>query len=581
MAVAVFPDRIVLKNSTDSEAAIVAAIGSGGADAIQQGELVVGRSSGSAKLYTIDSTGAVVSVGGGGGSVPLFSGGYLNANSTSDTSHVLNVPTHKVGDLLIAILMWQGNGTPVTAPSGWTTYGNYLTGTVSSGVPHKLYVYTRTASASEPASYTWTGASSIRNCGSMVAVAYGGIESVTSYLKSATGTTAISVSCDKRYLSIIAHTWAAASSSAETATMAGAGVQTLSFSSTTERRMLVGYTNESGTVSCSHSTSDTTNGAGAIVINVKLLTGGGTSGQAYDLAMDGGDFDTGLTDNTTTIFDQIPISVDAHSDVDTTTIPPTSGQVLSWNGTNWVPGAAPASNLDALTDVVITTPASAQALRYNGTNWVNSAIGWADITGKPTFATVATSGSYADLTGKPTIPSLINDLSDVDTVTTPPVASQVLAWDGTNWVPTNQSGGGGGGGGSTGARLSETKTASSGAATFTGLGHSGTFLKVTSSLDAWIVFYGSAASRTADAGRAYTSDPATGSGVLAEFYILAGTTVLATPGTVYANNDTSSTEAIYAAVRSQAGANVNSTITVVAYGNQTITAVSGGTFGSG
>lgn len=31
---------------------------------------------------------------------------------------------------------------------------------------------------------------------------------------------------------------------------------------------------------------------------------------------------------------------------------------------------------------------------------------WANITGKPTFATVATSGSYNDLTNKPTIPSL-------------------------------------------------------------------------------------------------------------------------------------------------------------------------------
>jgi hypothetical protein len=31
---------------------------------------------------------------------------------------------------------------------------------------------------------------------------------------------------------------------------------------------------------------------------------------------------------------------------------------------------------------------------------------WENITGKPTFATVATSGSYNDLTNKPTIPSL-------------------------------------------------------------------------------------------------------------------------------------------------------------------------------
>ena len=106
-------------------------------------------------------------------------------------------------------------------------------------------------------------------------------------------------------------------------------------------------------------------------------------------------------------------------------------------------------------------------------------------------------------------------------------------------------------------------------------------MDVTSSLDAWIVFYDSAASRASDSSRAYDTDPSTSSGVLAEFYITATGTVLATPGTTYFNNDTSVTEAIYAAVRDQAGSSVDSVVTVTAYGNQTITSVSGGTFGSG
>lgn len=62
---AVFPDRIVLKNSTDSQAAIESAIGSGGTDEIVPGELVVGREAGGAKLYTLDSAGVVAVVGGG------------------------------------------------------------------------------------------------------------------------------------------------------------------------------------------------------------------------------------------------------------------------------------------------------------------------------------------------------------------------------------------------------------------------------------------------------------------------------------------------------------------------------------
>ena len=150
-----------------------------------------------------------------------------------------------------------------------------------------------------------------------------------------------------------------------------------------------------------------------------------------------------------------------------------------------------------------------------------------------------------------------------------------------NVSPKNSSGGGGGGGGSSAARLTEAQTAASGIATFAGIGHSGTLVEVTSSLDAWIVLYDSASSRTADNGRAYNTDPASGSGVLAEFYITAGTTVLATPGTTYFNNDTSVTEAVYAAVRDQAGSDVDSVVTITAYGNQSITSVSGGTFGSG
>lgn len=62
---AVFPDRIVLKNSTDARAAIETAIQAGGTDEIQQGELVIGRESGAAKLYTLDSDGSIAVVGGG------------------------------------------------------------------------------------------------------------------------------------------------------------------------------------------------------------------------------------------------------------------------------------------------------------------------------------------------------------------------------------------------------------------------------------------------------------------------------------------------------------------------------------
>lgn len=179
--------------------------------------------------------------------------------------------------------------------------------------------------------------------------------------------------------------------------------------------------------------------------------------------------------------------------------------------------------------------------------------------------------------------STLGDLTDVD-LSTPATDGQVIAYNSTsgNWEPVNQSGGGGGGGGSgAGIYLTETETSTAGEATFTGLGYSGILQKVTSTVDAWIVLYTSAAERTADASRSFNTDPATGSGVLAEFYITAGATVLATPGTTYLNNDATLTEAIYAAVRTQAGAAVVADVTISAYGLAAITAVSGGTFGSG
>jgi hypothetical protein len=142
------------------------------------------------------------------------------------------------------------------------------------------------------------------------------------------------------------------------------------------------------------------------------------------------------------------------------------------------------SNLDSLTDVIITSPTNGQVLKYNGTNWVNgadsgsSSVDWNDITGKPAFATVATTGNYSDLlnkpvlfsgnyndlTNKPTIPAAqiqsdwlqtnttsldyiknkpsiptnIDSLTDV--IITSPTNGQVLKYNGTNWVNGTDSG---------------------------------------------------------------------------------------------------------------------------------------------
>lgn len=53
---------------------------------------------------------------------------------------------------------------------------------------------------------------------------------------------------------------------------------------------------------------------------------------------------------------------------------PTNGQVLKYNGTQWINAAESGGgsiSLDGLTDVVISTPSSGQVLKYNGSQWVN------------------------------------------------------------------------------------------------------------------------------------------------------------------------------------------------------------------
>lgn len=60
---AVFPDRIVLKNSADDSATITAAIQPGGTDEVLQGELVVGIQPTAVALYTRDGDGNIVVIG--------------------------------------------------------------------------------------------------------------------------------------------------------------------------------------------------------------------------------------------------------------------------------------------------------------------------------------------------------------------------------------------------------------------------------------------------------------------------------------------------------------------------------------
>ncbi len=67
-------------------------------------------------------------------------------------------------------------------------------------------------------------------------------------------------------------------------------------------------------------------------------------------------------------------SIDDLQDVVITSV--TTGQVLKYDGTNWINDSdntgTTISEIDDIGDVAITSPVTGQVLKYNGTNWVNA-----------------------------------------------------------------------------------------------------------------------------------------------------------------------------------------------------------------
>jgi hypothetical protein len=154
---------------------------------------------------------------------------------------------------------------------------------------------------------------------------------------------------------------------------------------------------------------------------------------------------------------------------------PTNGQVLQYNGTNWVNatgGGGGATQLNELTDVTITAAATGEVLRYNGSAWVDAQLDYSDLSGTPTLVTdlnglsdvtitTAATGEVLRYNGSAWVDAQLNssdlnndsgfitgitaepigDLSDV--VLTSPTNGQYLQYNGTNWVNVNASGGGG------------------------------------------------------------------------------------------------------------------------------------------
>ena len=162
----------------------------------------------------------------------------------------------------------------------------------------------------------------------------------------------------------------------------------------------------------------------------------------------------------------------------------------------------------------------------------------------------------------------IDDLTDVDTTSTAPTNGQVLKWNGTNWVPSDDLQGGGGGSGLSTRTTSSAATSASHAdaaaedITLGTVGKSYALLKIQASHAAWITLYTDTTARSNDANRNEFTDPIAGSGVIAEVITTDGAGQLITPSIIGFNNDPTPSDNVYAKVVNKSGATRPITVTI-------------------
>ena len=219
----------------------------------------------------------------------------------------------------------------------------------------------------------------------------------------------------------------------------------------------------------------------------------------------------------------------------------TNGQVLTSDGAGnvtWTPAGGGATTLGGLTDVDTTTvpPSGGEVLYYDASN-----TSWLPI------------------------PYQLGSLNGVDLTTTPPTNGQTLVYNSSNnlWEPGSAGGGGSSLQSRTTSFATTAVIANDAAADITIVAEKTYVLhKIQTSAAAWVTLYTDTSSRTNDASRTENTDPTPGSGVIAEVITTTGTTQPITPGTIGWNNDGTPSRNAYLKVVNKSGSSTSITVTL-------------------